>query len=254
MTVAIGLNHVELAYCAMALFVAGLVRGYSGFGFSALVMTSLALVIPPVQIVPVTMVLEVLATLALYRGIRGDVDWRVLVWLLLGAAIATPVGLLFLRQLPPDAVRLVLSGFILGACALLWRKTSGGHRTRGAVPALLSGIVSGTANGIAAVGGLPAVIFMIATMSRAAAFRATAMAYLLLLGIYGFAAAGITGLVDGQVLLRIAVFMVPALLGVLAGHRHFLKANPESFRRFALALLAFLAIVGIIKVAATWSG
>lgn len=245
---ALGLSPIELAYCAVALFVAGVVRGYSGFGLSALVMTSLALVIPPAQIVPVTLVLEVLATLVLYRGIRGDVAWRLLIWLLAGAAVATPLGLVFLQQLSADVVRLVLSAFILGACFLLWRRTSQQDWARGAVPAFVMGIVSGIANGVAAVGGLPAVIFLVAAIPRAGAFRATAMAYLLLLNVYGFSATFVAGLVDGQVLLRLAIFAIPALLGVLAGHRHFLNANPESFRRFAIGLLAFLAIIGIIKV------
>lgn len=245
---AIGLNPVELAYCAAALFGAGVVRGYSGFGFSALIMTSLALVLSPAQIVPITLVLEVLATLVLYRGIRGDVAWRLLVWILLGAAVATPLGLIFLRHLSADVVRLVLSAFILGACLLLWRRTSQQSWAKGAVPAFLTGLISGVANGIAAVGGLPAVIFLVAAIPRSGAFRATAMAYLLLLNVYGFSATYIADMVDGQVLLRLGIFAFPALLGVLAGHRYFLNANPESFRRFAIGLLALLAIIGIINV------
>lgn len=245
---AIGLSSLELAYCVVALFGAGVVRGYSGFGLSALVMTSLALVIPPSQIVPITLLLEVLATLVLFRDIRGDIVWRLLIWLLVGAVVATPLGLLFLQQLSADTVRLTLSGFILCACILLWRKATQESWAQGSLPAFLTGIVSGIANGAAAVGGLPVVIFLVAAVSGAGALRATAMAYLLLLNTYGFSATYIAGLVDGQVLLRLGVFMVPALLGVYLGHRRFLRANPESFRRFALVLLAFLAIIGIARV------
>lgn len=245
---AIGLSSLELAYCAVALFGAGVVRGYSGFGLSALVMTSLALVIPPSQIVPITLLLEVLATLVLFRDIRGDIVWRLLIWLLVGAVVATPLGLLFLQQLSADTVRLTLSGFILCACILLWRKATQESWGQGSLPAFLTGIVSGIANGAAAVGGLPVVIFLVAAVSGAGALRATAMAYLLLLNTYGFSATYVAGLVDSQVLLRLGVFMVPALLGVYFGHRRFLRANPESFRRFALVLLAFLAIIGIARV------
>lgn len=245
---ALGLSPVEFVYCAVALFIAGMVRGYSGFGLSALVMTSLALVIPPAQIVPVTLLLEVLATLLLYRGIHGDVAWRLLIWLLAGAAVATPLGLVFLQRLSPDVVRVALALFILGACLLLWRNASRHSRAMGAVPAFLTGIVSGVANGVAAVGGLPAVIYLVAAVPQAGAFRATAMVYLLLLNVYGFSATYMAGLVDGQVLLRLGGFAIPALIGVLVGHRHFLSANPESFRRFAIGLLAFLAIIVILKV------
>ena len=57
-----GLSLGAIVYCAAAVFIAALVRGYSGFGLSALIVTSLALVIPPAEVVPLAMLLEVLAS------------------------------------------------------------------------------------------------------------------------------------------------------------------------------------------------
>ena len=37
------------------------------------------------------------------------------------------------------------------------------------------------------------------------------------------------------------------LLGIAIGSRHFLKAQPESFRRFTLSLLIFLALLGLVR-------
>ncbi len=247
---ATGLGTFEAAYCMAVVFVAGLVRGYSGFGFSALVMASLALVILPAQIVPVVLALEVLATLVLYRRISGDIAWRPLSGLVFGAVIATPAGLFLLRQLPADTVRLVLSILILCACAALWRAPSLGRGMQGGFPAFGAGLVSGVVNGVAAIGGLPAVMYLLAAVPAANAFRATSMVYILLLDCFGFAAAWYAGLVDQQVFARIGLFLLPSLAGLFVGNRRFLAANPESFRRFAIALLAAVAVIGIVRVIA----
>ena len=168
----LGLSTWELIFCVLAILGAGFVRGYSGFGSSALIMTSLALVIPPSEIVPIALVMEVAATVALVRNIRGHIAWKPLGWIFAGAAFATPVGMVLLSELSADTVRLVLSAIILIACVFLWRNSGEVPRAKGRLPALLAGVVSGTANGIAAVGGLPAVLYLLMINTSAAVFRA----------------------------------------------------------------------------------
>ncbi len=46
-----GLDAPTLAYALLVIFAAAVVRGYSGFGFSALIVTSLTLVLPPAAVV-----------------------------------------------------------------------------------------------------------------------------------------------------------------------------------------------------------
>lgn len=242
---ALGLSPGALLYCLLAVFGAGLVRGYSGFGFSALVMTSLALVLPPAQIVPVTLLLEVLATGILYRDIREHIAWRLLGWLLLGAAVTMPLGVLALSYLPADVMRVVVSVLVLMACALLWRGFQPQIAWHGRGPALGAGVVSGLANGAAAIGGLPVVLYFLAAAVPPAVARATIMVFLLLINVYGTAVTYLNGLVDTQALLRLALLALPALAGVLLGHRRFTAAAPESFRRFALLLLVLLALLGL---------
>ena len=37
------------------------------------------------------------------------------------------------------------------------------------------------------------------------------------------------------------------MAGIRAVGRHFLKANPQGFRRFAIGLLAMLAVLGLLR-------
>jgi hypothetical protein len=49
---------------------------------------------------------------------------------------------------------------------------------------------------------------------------------------------------------RTALFCIPLTLGVWAGHRHFVKTTPESFRRMTLILLMVLASAGLVRALA----
>ena len=53
MTDLLGLSGSEIAILAVICFGAGMVRGFSGFALSALVMASAALILPPVQLIPI---------------------------------------------------------------------------------------------------------------------------------------------------------------------------------------------------------
>ncbi len=48
----LGLSPAMLLYAVLAIGVAAFIRGYSGFGFSALTVTSLSLILPPAEVIP----------------------------------------------------------------------------------------------------------------------------------------------------------------------------------------------------------
>ena len=241
-----GLTAGPLTVSLVVVFLAGFVRGYSGFGFSALCVASLSLVLPPAQVVPVILMLEVAASLAMLPQVRRDVDWRALAWLSLGAIAGTPFGVLFLAELPADAARIAISLLVLTACGLLLLGYRF-RRTPGPKGSLATGLVSGLVNGVGAVGGLPVVIFLLAGAAGAAATRALLVAYLLLTNVY---ATGLTlnqGLMTWELLGRWVLALPALFLGTALGHRHFLKAQPESFQRFTLSLLIVLALLGLLR-------
>ena len=65
-----------IAFSALAVLVAAIIRGYSGFGFSMIATTSMTLVLPPVEVIPVVLVLEILASSWLLPRVWKQIDWR----------------------------------------------------------------------------------------------------------------------------------------------------------------------------------
>ena len=59
----IGLSPAMFLYAVVAIGVAAFIRGYSGFGFSALTVTSLSMILPPAEVVPSAFMLEIAASI-----------------------------------------------------------------------------------------------------------------------------------------------------------------------------------------------
>lgn len=241
-----GLDGASLAWCLAAVFAAAAVRAYAGFGMSALLVSGLSLMLPPAEIVPVTLLLEAAASTALLPAIRRDLDWAIMRPLLAGAVPAVPLGAWLLASLPDAAMRALLSLLVLAATVAVWRgftlRRSPGAAGHGAV-----GAVSGAMFGAVAIGGLPVVAWLLACSTRAAAARAILALLLLSMGLYGAAVAGAFGLLDAQGLWRAALFLPPLLVGVALGNRRFVTSSQDSWRQVALALLALLAVAGLVR-------
>lgn len=226
-------------------FGAGFVRGYSGFGFAALAVTAAGLVTDPMHLVPVVVLGDIALTAQQARGIRHQVQWGRVGWLFAGCLVGVPLSVWALSAVGPDTARAVIAVYVLLMCALLLA----GWRMRGDAGAAAhagTGLVSGLANG-AAVGGLPVAAFFAAQPMSAAAFRATSIAYFTLLDLWTLPLMAQAGMIGRDTLLATAMGLPLMILGVWAGGRRFLRAEPAGFRRFAIGLLAVLAVLSLAR-------
>lgn len=232
-------------WMGFAILIASFVRGYSGFGYSAMVIAASSLVTSPLHFVAVVVIAEAAMTAQAWGGVGPEVDWKRIKWLLLGAVIGLPLGLWALTAISEDAARAVISGYVLVMCLVLfagWRLTAevGPRGTFGA------GLVSGLANA-PGMGGLPVAAFFAAQPMSASVFRATLVAYFPVLDIYSAPLYFYHGLVSWDTLWASLLVLPLTFVGNWLGGRHFFNTDPQDFRRFAILLLAGLAIMGLLK-------
>lgn len=240
-----GLAPAAAAFLLAAVLGAALVRGFSGFGFSALTVAATGLVSDPLNAVAVVLFCEVVMTLQAARSIAGHVDWRRVGLLIAGAVVGLPLGVHGLIAIGADGARIAISLFILAMCAVLLAGWQTGRELRGGANVAL-GLASGVANG-AAMAGLPVAAFFSAQPIRPAAFRATLITYFAVIDLISLPILWQAGLITRGTFVAIG-FALPALLiGNWLGSRHFARAAPENFRRFAIGLLAVLAVLGLIR-------
>ncbi len=241
-----GLEPGALALLALGLLVASYARGYSGFGFSALLVASGSIVTDPANVVPLAISLEVVASIVMAVSVWRSVAWKQVGLLVAGAFIGNPAGVALLLFLAADTLRLGISAFIFCASLVL---LSGWHLTRpvGAPATFVVGIGSGVANGATALGGLPLALFMTVNRQDPAQVRASLIAYFFVTDAYAGTLMATQGILNAQTLVAIA-WAVPILFGgIWLGSRSFAAATPEGFRRVVLGLLIVLSLLGAAK-------
>jgi uncharacterized membrane protein YfcA len=235
-----------LAYATVCVFFAAIVRGYSGFGFSLLAITSISLVLPPVQIVPSIFLMEVAASVHLLPQVWRDIHWRALLWLVLGCCVGTPVGVYALAHAPTAPMTLALALFVLAAALLLARGFQT-HRLPGRASTFATGAASGLFNGGFGMGGPPVVLFFFSSPTGAAAGRASLIAYFLMTDLMGLVWQAWEGLLTVASAWHALVFLPPLISGVRLGNRGFKQADPVAVRQWILRILMLLAVLAGIR-------
>lgn len=241
-----GVDLLSLVVSITAVFVAGIIRGYSGFGFAMVAVTSMSLVLPPVQVVPTVLILEVLASIRLVPQVWRHIDWFSLRWLLIGSLVATPFGVYLLATIPTTPMRISISLLVLAAAILLMRGF-GWKRMPGIALILTTGVACGMLNGAAAIGGPPVILFYLSSPAGVTVSRASIIAYFLGIDAMSLVMASIQGLTTSKTLLTTAVCLLPLLFGITVGSRMFINVDKESFRRHVLILLIVLSIAGLFR-------
>lgn len=237
-----GTEIAILAYAVVCVYGAAVVRGYSGFGFSLLVITALSIVIPPRDIVPSIFMMEVVASLHLLRSVWRGVHWRATGLLLAGCLIATPLGVHLLATVPAAPMKLAIAVFVVVAAALLAR----GYAPKampGRVATAATGAVAGLCNGAFGMAGPPVVLFFFSSPAGVAVGRASPIAFFVGTDVLGLGFQAREGLIGRDDVTLAILYLPPLAASIWLGARSFKGADPAAFRRWVLRILTLLAVI-----------
>ena len=240
------ISNYQLIGSVIAIFLAAIVRGFAGFGFSLLAISMMSLFIAPATIIPSMFLLEIAASLNQLPSIWRDIDWRSLRPLIIGCLVGTPLGVYLLAMFPPLPLQLGLGIFVLVTTMLMWKGFRLKHMPSSAAT-FVAGAASGFANGSVGIGGPPAILFYFSSPAAATASRASLIAYFLCTDVIGLPMLYKAGLVTGSTLLKAAIFLPFLLAGIWFGARSFKSVDPAKFRKIVLGILAVLALLILAK-------
>lgn len=239
-----GVTAWTAIWIASTVLAAGVIRGYSGFGFSMITVVVLSLILPPSQIVPVILVLEVAASAWLLPPVWRHIHWTSLSWLSLGVLVGTPLGIYLLASVPPREMRITIGIVVLLLGAFMWRGFTL-LKMPNRLQTSLAGVASGVLNGGTSMGGPPIILFYLSGPAGAAVSRASMIAFFLGTDIFAFGVAMAHGLTTSQTWLLVAIALVPLWAGIWLGSRFFEPEKTETYRRRTIALLMVLAMVAL---------
>lgn len=245
------LSQSELIVLSAVVLLAALVRGFAGFGLSALIMAGAALIIPPVTLIPVCFTLEAVASALMIRGGFRQADKATGWGLAIGSAVGLPIGLMATVNVPVDTSRFLALLLILVLAALqLYKASPAFLATRAGLYS--AGLASGIATGLASVGGMVVALYILAQNAEPARMRATLILYLFL-SMFSFGLMLLlSGLLNELAFLR-ALFLVPVTVaGVLLGRFLFRPSLESIYKRFCLFLVMALALIGLARMISSY--
>lgn len=239
--------QVVLAGCAIVAVAAAL-RRLTGMGFAMISVSFLSLMIAPADAVLVTLFLQ------LFLGVRSAglmlraTYWRLLPALGLAAAIATPVGLLFIRETNEAVLRVTIGICVLLALVplLLGRRVMEFRATH--FSSAVCGLLAGFLNCVAAAPAPPLLMYLMGVREIGLEQRrATLISIFTLLTTISVVGRVMSGDINMHAA-RLALFLCPAtLVGDYIGRRMPGAFNARLVDRVSIAIIAISASILIFS-------
>ena len=221
--------------------VAGVLRGFSGFG-AALVLAPVVSLIVGTQVAVPAIILSMFVTTAqLVAPTWGHVRWSDQLALSLSGCIGVPMGVAVLIFLDPELMRRGISAItVLLAMFLLtgWRSSNPPTRIAAAAMGGFGGVLSGAAS----LGGPPVIAYLLAGPGSAAQTRASLVYYFAFTQLTALVMFWIGGLMNWEVAVTAAAVAPSLVVGAWVGTKLFHLASERAFR---LAALTILLLVGV---------
>jgi len=241
---ALSLTPLEGAALAVIAFLAGVIRGFTGFALSAFALSTAVLILPPIELIPMLFWLEAGASLFMLRAGLRDADRRAAVTLLAGAAVGTFIGIGLTVALDVGVSRILALGLLISLAALQLA------RLRMAILATPAGTVgagfaAGIANGLAGVGGMVVALYVLARDAEPRTMRATLVLYLFLGMLTSLLAHLWWGTMTRTATARGLALVPLCLAGVWLGARFFTPAWQRYYKAICLWLLIGLALIAL---------
>jgi uncharacterized membrane protein YfcA len=237
-------DTLTLAFLMLAALVAGMARGFSGFGAALIFIPLAGALVGPKFAAPILIIIDGIFASHLIPSAWKLGDRRDIALMFSGALIGVPTGTAILTFFAPLTLRWLIAGM---AAAMLLLLMSGWHY-RGRPHALATvsvGAISGLFSGIAQIGGPPVISYWLGTDTAHAKLRANTILYFVAISVLSLVTYVWGGLMSLQIL-KLALFTGPAYgLGTLAGTRMFGLASPAVFRASTLALIAFAVLLSL---------
>ena len=227
-----------------AAVLAGLVRGFSGFGSALILSPSLAALYGPEVAVPVALLLEFALAGPFVPPALKVIDRRRTALLCVAAGLTVPLGAYVLSVVDDRTLRWAICALVFVAVGILafgWRY----HGRPRAATTAATGALSGLLGGSTGLTGPPVIFYELSGSAPIATMRATFIVFFTWVDLIALASFAITGALAARPLLIALLLLAPYLAAAGAGAKLFGRASETFYRRLAVGILAAVAVVSL---------
>jgi len=236
-------DHRFITAAAIAAM-AGLVRGFSGFGGAMIYMPLVAAVYEP-RIAAVTILLvDFLCSTPFAIPELRRCTWREVLPLSAAMAVAVPLGTYLLIVLDPIVLRWAIAILVLGVVPVLalgWR-----YHGEPRMPITIGvGLFAGVSAGAVQIAGPPVILYWLSGNNNAVTVRANLMVFFVLCGVALVISYAVEGLFTAQTLALSLLLGIPYVAGVGSGAYFFRGTSDRLYRVVAHIIIALAALLSL---------
>lgn len=237
-------NEPGVFVIALVAFGAGLIRGFTGFGGPAFMLTILTLFFTPLSIVSKVLVVDFFASVYLFKSCYRQIDWRATATMVIPTLICMPLGHWLLIELDPLLMKRAMALIIAAACVMMLI----GFRYKLPMTRLwlvVIGIVSGIIFGGTYIALVAVVAILLGPYDKNAG--RTLIISWAFFTVLGFALVStISGTSDVSDLITALPGAVTYMLGTWLGSHGFHKSSEKLFRRATISTLLLLSLLNLV--------
>lgn len=225
--------------------IAGVMRGYSGFGTALLLAPAYSVLWGPRIGVPVMLMMELVVSMQLVPKAIGEANHRVILPIGAAACLATPLGAFILITAEQDLLRRFIGGFVLVFGLLLMS----GWRYHGSRPLQLNlavGTLAGLLKGATGISGPPVILYLLAGPEAVKQHRANLILFFGTIAIISVIPPALGGLIGWSTFAKMMILLPVLMLCVPVGTRLFHVLPERWYRRAALCLLITTGVVALL--------
>jgi uncharacterized protein len=227
--------------------IAGLMRGFAGFGSAMLMAPIFAILFGSADMIVTVVAIELVVSLQLFPQVRGHADWKTLAPMSIAACAAMPLGVWLLASVDKNTIVTAVSAVIVGFVVLMWS----GWKYRGRrwpVASATVGALSGAMMATTSVGGPPVLLYLLSGNDPPAVNRANIVTYYFLTQFLLIVIVLATGVAGWLALARAVVLFPVMVLGAWLGGRLFHGlASERLYRNVALGILFATGMFGLLR-------
>jgi uncharacterized protein len=236
-------DHGIYALVAAA-FIAGMARGFSGFGAALIFIPLGGAIMGPKLVSPVLLVVDGFATMGMIPRAWHGANRREVFVMAIGAAFGVPAGTAVLALMDPITLRWIIT--VIAACLLAllisgWRYHGQPRPTLGAVVGLIAGLFSGAAQ----LGGPPVVAYWLGGKTNFTRVRANLILYFAISTVFSVVSYYASGLFVRTVFALTILVLPSYAVGLYGGSLSFGLAKESTFRAICYVLIGAAAIIGM---------
>jgi len=224
--------------------IAGVVRGFTGFGTALIFVPIAGMFLPPAEVVGTITMTGIASTAALLPRAWRQSDRGEVGVLVLAALPLVPVGLWLMQIMDAQAVRWTVACIAAGTLVALvsgWRYTA-----RINVPGMLMiGAAAGLVGGMTGLTGPVVILFYLAGQALVQSVRANTILFLAALDVVIVGNLFLSGSVETRIIWLAIVLAVPYFITTMIGQSLFDPKRERSYRFLAFALIGLSVVSGL---------